>query len=126
MSQIVNSNVAVPANSPDAPTLLGKALNAVQTEIDTTLGAIAILNGKVILNAAGALAMTLAAPTVTTDDFKVLKIVGITAQAHTVTTPANKLNGNKHIITYAAVGDSVELMAYQGVWYILNSTTTNT
>ena len=126
MTQTVNSNFGVPANSPDAGTVLGKALNAKSTEVDTSSGAIAILNGKVVLNAGSALAMTLAAPAATTDDFKELEIVGITAQAHTVTTPANKLNGGKHIATFANIGDSITLMAYQGVWYILNSTTTNT
>jgi hypothetical protein len=90
----------------------------------TASGAITQKQGNVVLNGAGALAMTLAAPTATTDDYKVLKIQGITAHGHTVTTPSNGLNGSKHIATFANAGDSIELMAYQGVWYVLGTTTT--
>lgn len=126
MTQTINSNYALPANSPDASTLLGKAVNSLQTEIDTTAGAIAIKSGRVVLQGAGALAMTLVAPTAGTDDFKKLQILSVGAFAHTVTTPANALNGSKHIATFAAVGDSIELFAYNGVWYIVAGNTTNT
>lgn len=90
----------------------------------TASGAISQKQGSVVLNGSAALAMTLAAPTATTDDFKVLKIVGITAHAHTVTTPSNGLNGADHVATFANAGDAIELMAYQGVWYVLNTKTT--
>jgi hypothetical protein len=80
-------------------------------------GAIAVKTGTVVITKGSAAALTLAAPTVTTDDGKVLSIVGTTTFAHTVTTPSNIVNGGKHLITYAAAGDSVELTAYQGVWY---------
>jgi hypothetical protein len=124
MTQTVNQNAAIPANSPDASTVIGAALNAKQTEKDTASGAIAIKNGKVWLSAGSALAMTLALPTAGTDDFKELEIVSDSAQAHTVTTPSNGINGNKHIATFAALGDSISLVALGGVWYRLNTTTT--
>lgn len=130
MAQTINQNYSVPANSPDAPTVLGKAANSLQTEIDTTSGAIGIKSGRVVLQGAGILAMTLAVPTAGLpsaggDDFKKLQILSVGAFAHTVSTPAGGLNGNKFRATYAAVGDSIELFAYQGVWYIVAGNTTN-
>jgi hypothetical protein len=124
MSQTVNNNVAIPASSPDANSLMGQALNARSTEIDSTDGAIAIKSGHVVITKGSAAAMTLAAPIATTDDFKRLTIFATTGFAHTVTTPANKINGNKLTATFANAGDSLELVAYQGVWYRVNTTTT--
>lgn len=124
MTQTVNQNAAIPANSPDASTVIGAALNAKATEKDTASGAIAIKNGKVWLSAGSALAMTLALPTAGADDFKELLIISDAAQAHTVTTPSNGINGNKHIATFAALGDSITLVALGGVWYRTNTTTT--
>lgn len=126
MTQTVNSNFRVASSSPDSPSVLAAALNATKTEIDTASAAIAIKNGRVALSAGSALAMTLAAPTAGTDDFSELEIFCDSAHAHTVTTPANKVNGNKHIITFAAAADYVKLIAYGGVWYAVVSTTTNT
>jgi len=80
-------------------------------------GAISVKTGTVAITKGSAAALTLAAPTATTDDGKVLTIIGTTAFAHTVTTPSNKLNGNKTTVTYAAAGDSITVEAYQGVWY---------
>jgi hypothetical protein len=80
-------------------------------------GAIAVKTGLVAVTKAGVAALTLAAPTATTDDGKVLTVISTTANAHTITTPAGKLNG-LHIATFGgAIGDSVTLVAYQGVWY---------
>lgn len=77
----------------------------------------------------GAIALTLAAPTSGTranggDDGKHLVIVGTTAAAHVVTTPSNKINGNKLHATFSAVGDAIRLVAYGGVWYAVTNTTT--
>jgi hypothetical protein len=100
-------------------------------EVDAVDGAIAIKEGTVFITKGSAAALTLAAPTsglpsagTPGDDGKVLRIVGTTTFAHTVTTPSNKINGNKHIATYANAGDAVVLAAKGGVWYtVANSTT---
>jgi hypothetical protein len=90
--------------------------------VASTSGAIAIKEGSVLITDAGAAAMTLAAPTPGArsaggDDGKKLRILATTAYAHTVTTPPGKINGNRDVVTFAAVGDCAELTAYNGVWY---------
>lgn len=56
------------------------------------------------------------------DDGKRILVRSTTANAHTITTAANKINGNKHIITFSgAVTDFVELIAYNGIWWTLAS-----
>jgi hypothetical protein len=102
-----------------ATTFSGILTGGQQDNVSAALvdGAIAIKTGTVAITKAGVAALTLAAPTATTDDGKVLTIIATTANAHTVTTPAAKLNG-LHIATFGgAVGDSLVLEAYQGVWY---------
>lgn len=57
------------------------------------------------------------------EDGLVLRIVSATAFAHVVTTPANKLNGNKATATFAAaVGNGIELHAKGGVWLVFVNT----
>lgn len=81
-------------------------------------------SGVVLITAAGVAACTLALPIAGTDDGKVLMVISTTANAHTVTTPANGLNKTLHIATFAAtVGAYVILLAYQGTWYVLCSNT---
>jgi hypothetical protein len=93
----------------------------------TAAGAIPVSSGTHSINGSGALAMTLAAPVAGSresggDDGKKLHIVAGTAQAHTVTTPANKINGNKLTATFAAaVGNGIELVANNGVWMVRSS-----
>jgi hypothetical protein len=91
-------------------------------------GAIAIHEGRVVLNGGAAQAMTVALPTtvnpqgVNIADGAVLKIVSASAFAHTVTTPANGLNGNKLSATFAnVVGSWVELTAVNGIWVVTGS-----
>lgn len=87
-------------------------------EVDTTAGAIGINRGTVILAAAGALAMTLADPTAGADDGKELKIIDSTGHAHTVTTPANGINGSDHVATFGGTkGQVLTLVAYNGGWW---------
>jgi hypothetical protein len=88
-----------------------------QIEVDSANGAIALKQGTVLINKTSAAAMSLAAPTAGFDDGKKLKIIAATAHAHTVTTPANEINGASDTVTFAAVGDWVELVAYNGIWY---------
>ena len=92
----------------------------------TASGAIAIASGTVGLGSTGALAMTLAtpvagAPGVGQDGTRIF-IVAETAHAHTVTTAANIIKNagpaSGDTLTFAHVGDSVELEAIAGLWYI--------
>src|ERR1051326_6039977 len=47
-------------------------------------GAITIKRGVAVVTKAGVAAMTIADPVATTDDFKQLKVISATAQAHTL------------------------------------------
>lgn len=56
------------------------------------------------------------------DDGARLLVRSTTANAHTITTAANKINGNKHVITFSgAVTDFVELEAFNGIWWVIGS-----
>ena len=76
-----------------------------------------------IVMTAGVNSMTLAAPTVTTDDGKVIKVTLGTSAAHTITCTGGTLRSGTAAVTtinFASYyGSSVELMAYQGLWYIM-------
>lgn len=92
---------------------------SLQTLTDT--GAITVKNGICLLNKAGVIAATLANPTAGDDDFKHLSIRSLTAQAHTVTVTGGFGNGGsgEDVATFSgAIGDGIELMAYNGYWYI--------
>jgi len=93
-------------------------------EVESANGAIGIKQGLAALTKAGGAAMTLAAPTAGTDDGKVLRIVATTANAHTVTqtTPGfNNAGTSGDVGTFGgAVGDSLTVIAYNGVWYTLS------
>ena len=52
-------------------------------------------------------------------DGSLLIVISTTAFAHTITTPANGINGNKHIATFAAaVGNGIAFLARAGVWWV--------
>lgn len=89
-------------------------------QVLTDSGAITIKHGLVLLNKSSAIAATLADPTATTDDGKVLTVLSLTAQAHTVDI-AGGLNGagaSGNLGTFAAtIGSSFQVVAYQGKWY---------
>jgi hypothetical protein len=86
--------------------------------------AIAITQGLVVLTKTGSLAaMTLAKPvaglpsaSTPGNDGQTLRVVSTTAYAHTITTPANGINGGHTVITFTAAYDFVELTAYNGTW----------
>lgn len=90
-----------------------------------TTDAIVVKTGTVmVLNASAADLMTLANPTSggpgIGDDGKTLTIISNTAFAHTITTGAHGINGNKNIATFgAAIGNLIELKAYNGAWYMV-------
>jgi hypothetical protein len=90
-------------------------------------GAITIKSGVALLTKAdGAVAATLAAPTPTTDDGKILYIVSTTAQAHTITATTIGFNAAETTGDVAtlggAIGDGLVVVAYQGEWYVLANT----
>lgn len=90
-------------------------------------GAITIKSGVVLLTKAdGAVAATLAAPTPTTDDGKILYIVSTTAKAHTITATTIGFNAAETAGDVAtlggAIGDGLVVVAYQGEWYVLANT----
>jgi hypothetical protein len=83
----------------------------------TAAGAIPLTSGAYGLGSGGALAMTLATPTAAQDGTE-LKIFAETAHAHTVTTAADIINGADDTVTFAAVGDTVTLIAVGGKWLV--------
>ena len=89
-------------------------------------GEITIKSGVVLLtNADGVVEATLAAPTATTDDGKILYIVSTTAKAHTITATTVGFNAAEtdNVATLgAAIGNGLVVVAYQGAWYVLANT----
>ena len=120
----------IPSTSPDATSELALSIEPSFAAVSyAASGAIGIKEGVAALTGSSALAMTLVAPTAGLpsaggDDGKTLHIIGLQAEAHTVTTPANAINGNKHIATFAAIADHVHLTAWNGVWYASDNSTT--
>lgn len=97
------------------------------TQVLAANGEITIKSGVALLTKAdGAVAATLAAPTPTTDDGKILYIVSTTAQAHTITATTigfNAANTDGDVATLgAAIGNGLVVVAYQGEWYVLANT----
>jgi len=77
-----------------------------------------------VITKAGVLADTLAAPTATTDDGKVILVTSNTANAHTITATGLLQTGSAsvNVATFAAnAGAGLTLMAYQGKWNVLGS-----
>jgi len=85
----------------------------------TASAAIAEKQGLVRLGSGGALAMTLADPTNTTDDGKRLTIMASTAHAHVITVSGGIAGGAHNTITLGgAIGDMAELEALGGKWFL--------
>ena len=102
-----------------------EAANAVNDDTTALVGnAIQATQGVFHITKGSAAAYTLAAPvaglpTAGGQDGYILRICAATAFAHVVTTPANGLNGNKHIATFAAaIGNGIELHAKGGLWLV--------
>src|ERR1700733_5937467 len=135
------SQTLIPSTSPDQDTALGQAENLrAQFEVLTgttdviqggggSLAAISATGGAVpiagrsIINSTGVDACTLATPVAGNpaaggNDGLEITVVDIGGHAHTVTTAANKINGNKHVATFpGTVGAQVKFVAYNGIWY---------
>jgi hypothetical protein len=98
-------------------------LNDQEYQLLVADGPITVKNGvcKIAKTVAGVVAATLADPTDVTDDFKRLTIISFQAQANTVTsaTSFGGGGGGEDVITFSGViGDTVELIAHGGKWYI--------
>lgn len=106
----------------DSLTVGTYAVPAPTTGTLTGDGAVSIKAGVFTLNKGSAITATLAEPIATTDDFKRLTIVSLTAQAHTVAIATDGFgHGGANYIkaTFGgAIGDSLNLIAYQGYWYV--------
>lgn len=86
-------------------------------------GAITIKSGVVTIakTVAGVVSATLANPTAGDDDFKRLTIISNQTQANKVTVTGGFGNGStgEDVATASGVvGDTLELMAYGGYWYV--------
>lgn len=120
----------IPTNSPDYAS--GNAISNFDNAFGTQLaaaatGAVSIKEGTLFLTYAGVAAFTLAAPIAGAqsaggDDGRELTVIDVGGHAHTITTPSNVINGNKHIATFGGtVGQFGTLVAYNGVWYLAAS-----
>jgi len=94
------------------------------TALASADGAIALKAGVVLITKGSVAALTIAAPTATTDDGKILNIIATTAHAHTVTNASPGFNGagaSGDVATFGgAVGDNLVLVAYNAVWYVIS------
>lgn len=79
-------------------------------------------SGQYAITKAGVAALTLAAPTATTDDGVTITLFSTTANAHTLTATGILNNGSTsvNVATFAAhPGASITLVAYQAAWYVI-------
>jgi hypothetical protein len=137
----------IPAGSPDQDTIVAQAEN-LKSQFEVLTGTtdviqggggnltsliavtqsnsgspVAPISGQSFINSSGVDACTLATPVAGLpsaggNDGLSITIVDLGGHAHTVTTAANKINGNKHIATFpGTVGSQIKLVAYNGVWY---------
>lgn len=77
-----------------------------------------------VITKAGVAALTLAAPTATTDDGVKIALTSATANAHTLTATGllNTGTASVNVATFAAfAGAGLQLIAYQGKWNVLES-----
>ena len=105
------------------PLSIPPAAAAAGVELAAASGAIASRAGVVIVTAGSAATLTLAAPSAGADDGKRLLIVTATAAAHTVTVTAGFNGGGSgtDVATFtAAIGNGLEVVAYNGVWYVVS------
>lgn len=83
-------------------------------------GAITVAPSTVYLSKGSAAAITIVAPTATTHDGYIIRVVAISAQPHVITSSVVGFNakGSSGTLTFGgAIGDAVEIQAYQGNWY---------
>jgi hypothetical protein len=125
LTVVDNALVATVATTPalNSTAVLRGAIQ-VPVQVLAADGAIAMVSGSVLITKGTAAAITLAAPLTGSfsaggEDGCILRITDTTGAAHTVTTPANKINLNKHIATFGAtVNNTLVLVASAGIWYV--------
>jgi plastocyanin len=87
-------------------------------QVYSASGAVTIEDQTAVITKGSAAALTLAAPAPTVHDGVTITFVSTGAFAHTITAPSNAIDGTHHLVTFgASAGNSVTLVAYQGVWY---------
>jgi len=132
MAPEVNFVTTNPAQLNDRVTELQIALqldeaNNLQGAEYTSAGAITP-GGNAVLKTGAASAMTLALPLPGSQlnggqDFATMQIVALDAHAYTVTVPSAFNGGSDTVATFGGTaGDSMQLLAYDGVWYVTNLT----
>lgn len=131
VSGAINFQTTNPAQLIDRVTELQTAVVADESAAITTeytsAGAISF-PGRALLKTGTSGAFTLAQPSPganpTGQDGAQLEIIALDAEAYTVTTAANGINGADDTMTAsAAIGDTVKLIAFNGVWYVRKTTT---
>lgn len=112
-------------------TMTAAALNAIVTSLTKQTAQLLVADGAITVKSGvcaiaktvdGVVAATLADPTATTDDYKVLTIINGQTQANTVTSASSfgGGGGGVDLATFAnVVGNTLTLMAYQGKWYVI-------
>lgn len=98
-------------------------LNMEDEQLLVADGAITVKSGvcRIAKTVAGVVAATLADPSATTDNYKVLTIINDQAQLNTVTSASSFGGGGAgvDVATFGAViGNTLTLMAYRGKWYV--------
>ncbi len=99
--------------------------NGSNMQVCSANGAITLTNGTVFITKGTAAVLTLAAPTTPDNDGHSLMIVSETAAAHTVTNASPGFNNGgaaSDVATFgAAIGNSFELRARNGIWYVVGT-----
>lgn len=95
------------------------------SQIASASGAITITAGTVFITAGSAATLTLADPSVA-DNGAILWIICHTAAAHVVTNAGgagfNDADTSGDVATFgAAIGNNLVLIAYDGIWHIVNN-----
>lgn len=102
-----------PASATQLPIVLSGGTDAIDPHTSATY----------IVDSAGVDSMTIVAPTVTTDDGKIIKFTTNTAPSHTITFTGGCLRSGSAGVTTATfaafAGSSVQIMAWQGNWYVI-------
>jgi hypothetical protein len=111
-----NGSAADFSGTIQATILKGGFQDAVQTA-STNADAL-VYPGSVFITYAGVDNTTLATPTATADDGKVVTVFDTGGHAHTITCSSNKIVPSHHLVTFnGTAGSWVTLEAYQGLWY---------
>lgn len=107
-----------------ALTALGSSVpNGAPTVLSGATGAVPLSGVTYITYDGGAGAYTLATPTV---DNQVIDIISLTAQAHTITTAANIINGANDTVTFTgATFNYIRLRSFGGQWVSVAADRTN-